>query len=284
MRLYGLEGNTQKLDGGAMFGNAPKAMWEKWIQPDNHNRIDLACRSLLVVTEDGKKILFEAGIGAFFDPKMKERFGVQEDEHVLLSSLEKVGFSDADITHVVLSHLHFDHAGGVLSAFSESASPSLLFPNARFFVGQEHWKRACNPHPRDRASFIPELNTLLNESGRLVLLTEQTQTDLAHLVRFRFSHGHTPGLMLSEIKTENGLLVFSSDLIPGQAWVHVPLTMGYDRFPEMVVDEKRKLLEDLVGNNGMLFFTHDSHVMCGRIVVDAKGKFSSVAVDVSQIH
>src|SRR3990167_8017275 len=97
--LTTLTGNSQKLDGGAMFGNAPKDLWQRWMTPDEQNRIDLGCRALLV----------ETGIGAFFSPELKERFGVQEDRHVLLDSLAERGLSDADIDIVVLTHLHFDH-------------------------------------------------------------------------------------------------------------------------------------------------------------------------------
>src|SRR5262245_49602236 len=129
--ITAIAGNTQRLDGGAMFGNAPKAVWEKWIPPDERNRIPLACRAMLVEENDGastRRILFETGIGAFFSPKMRDRFGVVEPEHVLLKSLEAAGAPHDTIDVVVLSHLHFDHAGGLLSAFVEGEAPKLLFP------------------------------------------------------------------------------------------------------------------------------------------------------------
>ena len=95
--LTALEGNRQRLDGGAMFGNAPREMWKNWSKPDECNRIDLACRSLLTKTDDGRTLLFEAGIGAFFDPKMKERFGVTPAHHMLLESLSKAGIREEEI-------------------------------------------------------------------------------------------------------------------------------------------------------------------------------------------
>lgn len=140
-----------------MFGNAPRALWEKWAAPDELNRIELACRALLASPLEGKTVLFETGIGAFFDPRMRERYGVQESQHVLIDSLREAGFEHEDIDVVVLSHLHFDHAGGLLAAWSEGREPELLFPNATYVVGAQHWQRAMQPHPRDRASFIPEL-------------------------------------------------------------------------------------------------------------------------------
>src|SRR5687768_13890154 len=113
MRVHAVEGNTQRLDGGAMFGNCPRPVWEKWAPPDDRHRITLACRSLLVreparsPAERGRNVLLEAGIGAFFEPKLRERFGVQEERHVLCESLEKLGVAPDDIDVVVLSHLHF---------------------------------------------------------------------------------------------------------------------------------------------------------------------------------
>src|SRR5688500_8844771 len=139
-----------------MFGNAPRPMWEKWIAPDEQNRIPLACRCL-VVRDAGRVILFEAGIGAFFEPALRERYGVVEDRHVLLESLAAQGIRPEDVDVIVLSHLHFDHAGGVLAAYEPGAPLRLVFPRATYVVGAEAWQRAVAPHARDRASFIPGL-------------------------------------------------------------------------------------------------------------------------------
>ena len=211
-KIFPLLGNSQKLDGGAMFGNAPKAVWENWFSPDSKNRIALACRAMLI--QDGKKnILFETGVGAFFPPKLKDRYGVVEDEHILLNSLREIGISDNDIDFVVLSHLHFDHAGGLLNKWHEGYKPKLLFPNAKFIVSGTAFDRACNPHPRDKASFIPELPTLLKESSRLV--TVETSNSFSNILgedySFHISDGHTPGMLLSEItNTEHGTIIFCS--------------------------------------------------------------------------
>lgn len=282
MKLWSIRGNSQKLDGGAMFGNAPRAVWEKWASPDDLNRIELACRALLASPLAGKTVLFETGIGAFFEPRLRDRYGVQESRHVLIESLREAGFEHEDIDVVVLSHLHFDHAGGLLAPWSEGRGPELLFPNATFLVGAEHWQRALNPHPRDRASFIPELPQLLQDSGRLEIVEGPHSRTLGQSVRFSFSDGHTPGLMLAEIvgpEQANGQprggVVFCADLIPGRSWVHVPITMGYDRNAELLIDEKRSFLEDKLARNVHLFFTHDPECALAQVTRDDKGRFGT---------
>ncbi|SDH25884.1 Glyoxylase, beta-lactamase superfamily II [Pseudomonas benzenivorans] len=271
--LTTLTGNSQKLDGGAMFGNAPKALWQRWMTPDAENRIDLGCRALLV-QEDGRNILVETGIGAFFSPELKARFGVQEQRHVLLDSLAELGLSDADIDIVLLTHLHFDHAGGLLAAWEKDQPARLLFPKARFVTGRRQWQRACQPHPRDRASYIPELLELLENSGRLLLVEDGEHCDLLGPDwRLHWSDGHTPGQLLPEVAMPGGPVVFPADLIPGAPWVHLPITMGYDRFPEGLIEEKQALLADLLQRGGRLVFTHDPGVAMGRVMCDAKGRY-----------
>lgn len=275
-RLWSVLGNSQKLDGGAMFGNAPKAMWSRWSPADEQNRIDLACRCL-VVRDGDRVVLVEAGIGAFFAPDLRRRFGVQEDRHVLLEQLAAIGVLPGDVDVVVLSHLHFDHAGGVLSAHQEGRPLSLVFPRAHYVVGRVAWQRAQRPHPRDRASFVPELPQLLEGSGRLELVDGDRSAVLGDGYRLHTSHGHTPGMLLTEVATARGPLLFCADLIPGMPWVRRAITMGYDRFPELLIDEKTALLTDLLARAGRLFFTHDPQVAVCGLVRDEQGNIVGTA-------
>jgi glyoxylase-like metal-dependent hydrolase (beta-lactamase superfamily II) len=267
-------GNSQRLDGGAMFGNAPKALWERWVEVDELNRIPLATRSVLIREGSGRVVLLEAGVGAFFPPEQRERFGIVEDRHVLLDGLAAEGVGPGDVDVVVLSHLHFDHAGGVLAAWSPDQAAELVFPNASYVVGRTAWDRAVAPTPRDRASFIPELPALLEATGRVELIDGAVSSTLGAGYRFHLSDGHTPGLLLTEFDAEDGPVVYASDLVPGVPWVHVPITMGYDRFPELVVEEKAGFLADVVDRSVRVVFTHDPDVAASTVRVDDRGRFA----------
>lgn len=274
MQVFSVEGNQQKLDGGSMFGNVPRGLWQQWISPDERNRILLACRALLVTDLDGRRVLFETGIGTFLEPRLRERYGVFEPQHRLLQSLEDRAVPHDQVDAVVLSHLHFDHAGGLLAPFGAGQPLRLLFPNARFLVGEAAFGRAVHPHPRDRASFIPGLTDLLKSSGRLEIVRGEHSATLGDAVRFSYSDGHTPGLMLAEIGGRGGV-VFCGDLIPGRPWVHLPVTMGFDRNPEQLVDEKRAFLDRALERNLRLFFTHDPACALAR-VVKTDGRYLTV--------
>lgn len=273
--ISALEGNAQYLDGGAMFGNAPRVVWEKWARPDEQGRIRLACRCMLVEWGE-RKILCETGIGAYMEPTLAQRYGVEGTDHRLIRNLENLGVHPDQISHVILSHLHFDHAGGLLPAYHDrqEAKDELLFRNALYVVGAEAWERALHPHPRDRASFVPEIVEKLANSGRLQLVSGDSLEGLdPGVIRFLFSSGHTPGQMHTVVSGKNASFVFAGDLIPGKPWVHAPITMGYDRYPEKLIDEKLELYKSVLEGNWHIFFTHDPEIAAATIAQDTKGRY-----------
>jgi glyoxylase-like metal-dependent hydrolase (beta-lactamase superfamily II) len=273
IKIFSIEGNRQKLDGGAMFGHVPRVLWEKWVYPDERGCIDLSCRCLLVQLDD-KLILCETGVGAFFDPKLASRYGVEDvSSNKLIENLKILGFDPEDIDIIILSHLHFDHAGGLLSTYKETVSSGkmqIVFPNAKFIVSKEAFKRAKYPHVRDRVSFIPELPSLLEKSGRLQLIGEENEID-SH-IQFFVSNGHTPGQLLTLIKGERSNVLFCGDLVPGRFWLHLPITMGYDRYPEKLVDEKDDILTRAFKEGWYLFFTHDPTCAMCKVIKDEKSR------------
>ena len=273
IKITSLRGNFMKLDGGAMFGNAPKALWQRWMEPDEKNMIDIGSRPLLIESQE-YKILFETGPGAYLSPDMKKRFQVMDDDHVLLESLKDHGLDHSDITHVILSHLHFDHAGGLLKQWEKGNHDlELLFDNAQYITGKSNFERSCSPHIRDRASFIPELPSLLEKSGRLVLKNDGDMLSFGGVtIEFIESHGHTPGMIISDIMAGDMNIFFVGDLMPGLPWVNSPITMGYDRNPELLIDEKSKILEKAYNSKAYLFFFHDPVYAASNLNFDTKRK------------
>ena len=136
------------------------------------------------------------------------------------------------------------------------------------------WERACSPHLRDKASFIPQLTSLLKESKRLVILEEKDESPIFNdIIEFTYSNGHTPGQMLTIIKGKKNKIIFCGDLIPGTSWVHAPITMGYDRYPEKLINEKLELYKKVIPQDWWLFFTHDPKISMSKCTRDDRGKF-----------
>lgn len=276
--ISSVEGNTQKLDGGAMFGNAPRVLWSRWFVPDDQGRIELACRSFLVEVA-GLKVLLEAGVGAFFDPEMSSRFGISSGGNLLLKNLKALGVTPDQIDFVILSHLHFDHAGGIVGAFGSDQQGQIVFPKAQFIVSDAAWQRAFNPHPRDRASYLSQILEPLSKSGRVIKIAQDAKFPES-LARLGFGYfltdGHTPGHLHTTIETSETKAVFCGDLIPGVAWINPAITMGYDRFPERLIDEKSWLMGRPQQEKLLLLYTHDPKVVSSRVANGDKGKLTAV--------
>ena len=182
---------------------------------------------------------------------------------------------------MILSHPHLARAGGLLPTYRGRAAgkKELVFPKAKFIVGADAWNRALHPHSRDKASFIPELTGLLKDSGRLIVHgKDPLPTEISSRFEFIETQGHTPGQMHTLFKGDKQKVFFCGDLIPGRPWVHLPITMGYDRFPEKLIDEKAAVYQRAEKEHWLLFFTHDPSAPASEVKASATGKFEPVQV------
>lgn len=252
MRLYAIETGHFKLDGGAMFGVVPKAIWQRTNPADDQNRIKMAARSLLI-EEGNRLILIDTGMGNKQNDKFFSHYGLW-GEHNLDRSLQQAGFHRDDITDVVFTHLHFDHCGGAIvrntKGFYEPA-----FKNARFWSHKDHWNWAINPNPREKASFLTENILPIQESGQLNLV-EETKTELGF--NSLLVDGHTEKQMLPIIEHKGKTIVFTADLIPTVGHLPIPYVMGYDTRPLITLKEKDAFLNKAVENDYLLFLEHDA--------------------------
>jgi glyoxylase-like metal-dependent hydrolase (beta-lactamase superfamily II) len=264
--LYPIETGRFGLDGGAMFGVVPKPLWEKTNPPDEKNRIALAARALLIIG-NGRKILVDVGNGSKYTEKLIAIYKFDTSRFNLLSSLSKRGLSPGDITDVILTHLHFDHAGG--STFLEDGELKPTFPNATYYVQREHWEAANHPTERDRASFFPDDFIPLHERG--VLKFTEGLGEIFPGIGVRLLHGHTAALQCPLITDGATTMFYCADLMPTLAHVQLPWIMAYDLRPLVTLDEKRSILNTAVDEKWIFFFEHDPTTEAVRLKRSDKG-------------
>lgn len=268
-----LVGRNRKLDGGALFGSTPRRAWSDWLYPDHHNQVELATRALLV-QQDRLNILVLAGSDALLAP-LPRTCRCQSPAFGLLDSLAQQGLRETDIHLVLLTHLHAVLPRDVQETIREGNIPRLLFPTARYLTGKRHWQRARQPHPRDRALFVPQIIRQLEYSGRVLLLEEGGSELLGRDWRFHASDGYTPGQLLPEIEMPGGPVVFAGDLVPAMHWLQLELTTAFDRNPECLVDEKERLLDHLVANGGRLCLARDPEVAMIKVQRDRQSRYQA---------
>jgi glyoxylase-like metal-dependent hydrolase (beta-lactamase superfamily II) len=251
------------LDGGAMFGIVPKALWEKQMAPDPRNRVRLAARCLLAVDgSSGRKVLVDAGIGDKWDAKHADIYAVDRPFGGLDDALARHGVARSEITDVILTHLHFDHAGGVTRRGAGGAL-EVAFPRATFHLQRRNWHWALTPTERDRGSYLPENFEALAHSGRLHLV--DGPCELAPDLELIVSDGHTVALQLPRFHAGRTHLTFCGDVIPTRAHLRVPWVMAYDLHPLTTMEEKKVLLAEALEDDGILFFEHDPDVAACRL-------------------
>lgn len=243
------------LDGGAMFGVVPRPLWERTNPPDAKNRIDMALRCLLLRGHD-RVVLVDTGVGGKFDEKGRSIYRIDRSQTDLMRELSALGVAPDDVTDVVLTHLHFDHAGGA------TTHEGLQFARARHFVQKAHLAWALKPSEKDRASFLPANIEPLVDSGRLSVLDgpEEILPDVDLVI----VNGHTPALQGVLVKGEPSLFM-GSDLVPMAAHVRLPFIMAYDNQPLVTLEEKKVWLERAAAEGWLMVFQHDPVVGPTRI-------------------
>lgn len=272
--VHAIEAGLQWLDGGAMFGVVPKPLWERRIPADARNRIPLALRCLLVETPDAL-VVIETGLGNKESEKFLEIYGVENAAPAghpgadrLQAGIAALGHATEDVTVVVNTHLHFDHAGGNTSA-TPDGRVALSFPNARHYVQRGEWEYAHHTNERTRASYLPHNYEPVMAAGRLELL--EGEVEVIPGISVVLTPGHTPHHQSVLIRSGGDTACFLADVVPTMAHLPLPWIMGYDVEPLVTLESKRALLARAVDERWLLVSTHDSAVPWGRAAADGKG-------------
>ncbi len=254
------------LDGGAMFGIVPKPLWEKRIPPDDRNRIPLAMRCLLL-RGHGRVLLVDTGVGRKESDKFESIYAVDHEHSTLLGSLAALGVAAEDVTDVVLTHLHFDHAGGATTRDPDGTLRP-TFPEATYHVQRAHWAWA-HESEREAASFLPENMDPLEAAGQLALLDGDEPP--APGLRLHVVNGHTRAQQLVRVHDERQSLLFAADLVPTAAHVPPLWIMAYDVEPLATLAEKRRVLAEAAEGDWTLVFEHDPVVATARVRATERG-------------
>ncbi len=264
--LHQIDTGRFALDGGAMFGIVPKTIWSRLNPADDENRIDLALRTLLIMGNK-RNILVDNGIGTKFSEKHQKIYKIDHSKYNLGSSLKRFNLETKDITDVILTHLHFDHAGG--STYREDGELKLTFPNATYYVQKANYEWALTPNDKERGSYLKENFVPVLEKGKLQLV--EGKFELIPHIDVIISNGHTVGLQLVKVSDERNTLVYCADLIPTTSHIKIPYIMGYDIEPLKIMQEKKELLSLACDDSWTLFLEHDVMIEAVKVKKTEKG-------------
>ncbi|PHX92420.1 MAG: MBL fold metallo-hydrolase [Flavobacteriales bacterium] len=270
-KIHAIPTGNFKLDGGAMFGVVPKNIWQKLILPDENNLCNWAMRCVLVETAD-RRILIDTGIGNKQNEKFYSYYHLNGDNS-LEKSIGRVGFGFEDITDVLLTHLHFDHCGGAVFR-NDNLALVPRFPNALYHVTSQHWEHANHPNEREKASFLPENFEPLMKAGKINFVKDGDT--IADCIDIKVFNGHTFGMIVPLIHSNDQKYMFMADLIPSSAHVSINYVMGYDIQPLITMAEKKALLPWLEKNGVFLIYEHDLQCLGSRVEGNEKGQFKAV--------
>ncbi len=258
--LYSVVTGTNRLDGGAMFGVVPKVLWQDLVDVDESNRILLATRTLLAVNRSARRVfLVDTGFGTKWAPEKAARFVLQADSEAIPRALAAIGLRHDDVTDIVVTHLHFDHNGGLTKWLEDPGGPAALcYPNARHWIHQQQWQHAHHPHVRDRASYVAADFSALEDAGEQLKLVEGDRpAPPCEGVEWFVSDGHTPGQLLPVLGTGKERVLFVGDLVPTAAHLRLPWVMAYDQKPIVSVREREEVYHRCLNEGLMLAFPHD---------------------------
>src|SRR4051812_304413 len=273
LRIHALQAGLQQLDGGAMFGVVPKTLWERKIPADARNRIPLGMRCLLIEHPQGL-VLVDTGAGNKETDKFYGIYGIENGPvgdagpTQLESALAEAGFAPGDVTMVIDSHLHFDHAGGN-TKHVEGGEVALSFPNATYVVRRGEWDWAHRTNERTAASYFSHNFDPLMAAGRLELVGDDRE--LLPGLSLRWTPGHTPHHQGILVESGRERLFYLADLAPTAAHVPLPWIMGYDVEPLVTMETKRRIWAEAASEGWTVMFEHDTTHPFGRIVADGKG-------------
>lgn len=270
-RIHAIHAGGQKLDGGAMFGVVPKPLWSRRILPDERNRIPLAMRCLLIEHDRGL-VLVDVGAGNKEDSKFHDIYGVEnagaEGRTLLEDGLRAVGFSPGDVTLVIDTHLHFDHAGGNTWR-DASGAVRPVFEQARYVVQRGEYDWATHTNERTAASYFPHNFEPIVQAGLFDFV--EGEREIWPGLRVIPTPGHTPWHQSVLLESGGEKLFYPADLMPTSAHVPLPWIMAYDVEPLVTLETKRQILKRAVAEEWLVMFEHDATVPFGRVKVDGKG-------------
>jgi len=267
MKLHVINTGNLKLDGGAMFGVVPRVIWSRLYPCDENNLCNWAMRCLLI--EDGqRRILIDCGIGDKQSEKFFSNYYLNGDDN-LEKSLAAAGVTTDDITDVILTHLHFDHAGGAMRWNSDRTGYELTFRNAIYLTSRRQWEWAADPNNREKASFLKENFLPILEQKKLSLIEEETE--LYPGITLRLFSGHTDGQVIPFIRYKDKTVVYMADLLPSAAHVPLPWVMSYDTRPLITLKEKETFMAEAAQNDYILFLEHDLYHECCTVELTEKG-------------
>lgn len=246
-----------------MFGSVPKVLWSRAIPADEANRIPLACR-LLLLEGHGRKILVDTGMGTDWSPKERGIYAIEP-----LLELPLADYC-GDVTDIILTHLHFDHAGGI-SRLHEGCNIS-AFPNAKIHLSRTNFDHAQKPSVRERASYLPRILEAL-EGGELHWCEDGEEVFPG--IRVHQVCGHTDGMLWVQIGEGSGSVVYPSDLLPTAHHLPLPYVMGYDMCAATTLKEKEAFLRRAEAEDWIVVFEHDAETAAVTVGKNAKGQFEA---------